>query len=158
VITHGWTVDAEGKALHKSDKNAVSPNTVVEHSGAEILRLWVTSSDYQEDMRVSQEILKRLVDAYRKLRNTARYALGNIGDFHPETDAVPEAEMLELDRWALAASRDVARKVIDAYKRFEYTSVYHSLYNYATVTLSAVYIDVLKDRLYTFAPKSPGRR
>ena len=158
VITHGWTVDGEGKAMHKSDKNAVSPNKVVEQSGAEILRLWVTSSDYQEDMRVSQEILKRLVDAYRKLRNTARYALGNLGDFDPDSDAVPEARMLEIDRWALAASREMARKVIDAYKRFEYTTVFHALYNYATVTLSNVYIDVLKDRLYTFAPKSPGRR
>jgi isoleucyl-tRNA synthetase len=158
VITHGWTVDAEGKAMHKSDRNAVSPNKVVEQSGAEILRLWVTSADYQEDMRVSPEILKRLVDAYRKLRNTARYALGNISDFDPAVDAVPEDEMLEIDRWALAASREVARRVIDAYKRFEYTTVFHSLYNYATVTLSAVYIDVLKDRLYTFAPKSKGRR
>jgi isoleucyl-tRNA synthetase len=158
VITHGWTVDGEGKKMSKSLGNGVSPNEVVDKSGAEILRLWVASSDYQEDMRVSEEILKRLVDAYRKLRNTARYALGNINDFDPETDAVAEAEMWEIDRWALAATRDVARKVVDAYRRFEYTSVYHALYNYATVTLSAVYIDILKDRLYTFAPKSRGRR
>jgi isoleucyl-tRNA synthetase len=158
VITHGWTVDGEGKAMHKSAGNAIPPNEVTDKSGAEILRLWVASSDYQEDVRLSEEILKRLVDAYRKLRNTARYALGNISDFDPETDAVAESEMWEIDRWALAATRDVARKVIDAYKRFEYTTVYHTLYNYATVTLSAMYIDILKDRLYTFAPKSVGRR
>jgi isoleucyl-tRNA synthetase len=158
VITHGWTVDGEGKAMHKSAGNAISPNEVIDKSGAEILRLWVASSDYQEDMRVSEEIFKRLVDAYRKLRNTARYALGNVSDFDPEVDAVAESEMLEIDRWALAAAREVARKVIDAYTRFEYTTVYHALYNYATVTLSAVYIDILKDRLYTFAPKSVGRR
>jgi isoleucyl-tRNA synthetase len=158
VITHGWTVDGEGKAMHKSSGNAISPNEVTDKSGAEILRLWVASSDYQEDVRLSEEILKRLVDAYRKLRNTARYALGNISDFAPEVDAVAESEMREIDRWALSATREVARKVIDAYKRFEYTTVYHTLYNYATVTLSAVYIDILKDRLYTFAPKSVGRR
>jgi isoleucyl-tRNA synthetase len=158
VITHGWTVDGEGKAMHKSAGNAISPNEVIDKSGAEILRLWVASSDYQEDVRLSEEILKRLVDAYRKLRNTARYALGNIGDFDPETDTVAESEMWEIDRWALAATRDMACKVIEAYRRFEYTTVYHTLYHYATVTLSAVYIDILKDRLYTFAPKSAGRR
>jgi isoleucyl-tRNA synthetase len=158
VITHGWTVDGEGKAMHKSAGNAISPNEVVDKSGAEILRLWVASSDYQEDMRLSEEILKRMVDAYRKLRNTARYALGNLSDFDPARDAVAESEMWEIDRWALAATREMARKVTEAYRRFEYTTVYHTLYNYATVTLSAVYIDILKDRLYTFAPKSAGRR
>ena len=158
VITHGWTVDGEGKAMHKSTGNAIPPNEVTGKLGAEILRLWVASSDYQEDVRLSQEILTRLVDAYRKLRNTARYALGNLGDFDPGQDSVSDEQMLEIDRWALAATNEVARKCIDAYRRFDYTTVYHSLYNYATVTLSAVYIDVLKDRLYTFAPKSVGRR
>jgi isoleucyl-tRNA synthetase len=158
VITHGWTVDGEGKAMHKTAGNAVSPNEVVDKSGAEILRLWVASSDYQEDVRLSQEILKRLVDAYRKLRNTARYALGNIGDFDPALDVVNEDQMWEIDRWALAVTDETSRKVIDAYRRFEYTTVYHALYNFATVTLSAVYIDILKDRLYTFAPKSVARR
>jgi isoleucyl-tRNA synthetase len=158
VITHGWTVDGEGKAMHKSTGNAISPNEVISKSGAEILRLWVASIDYQEDMRLSDEILRRLVDAYRKLRNTARYALGNIGDFDPEHDRVDESEMWEIDRWALASTREVTRKIVEAYRRFEYTTVYHTLYNYATVTLSAIYIDILKDRLYTFAPKSVGRR
>ncbi|HET9530006.1 MAG TPA: isoleucine--tRNA ligase, partial [Blastocatellia bacterium] len=158
VITHGWTVDGEGRAMHKSLGNAISPNEVIKESGAEILRLWVASSNYQEEVRLSKEILKRLVDAYRKLRNTARHALGNLYDFDPERDGVSRDEMWEIDRWALAATREVARKVIEAYKQFEYHVVYHALYNYATVTLSAVYFDILKDRLYTFAPKSVGRR
>jgi isoleucyl-tRNA synthetase len=99
-----------------------------------------------------------MVDAYRKLRNTARYALGNLSDFDPESDQVAEGDMWEIDCWALAVTREVTRKAVDSYKRFDYTTVYHALYNYATVTLSNVYIDILKDRLYTFAPKSVGRR
>lgn len=158
VITHGWTVDGEGKAMHKSTGNAIPSDEVVSKQGAEILRLWVASSDYQEDVRVSPEILNRMVDAYRKLRNTARYALGNISDFDPGADQVAEKDMWEIDRWALAVTREVTRKVVDSYKRFDYTTVYHALYNYATVTLSNIYIDILKDRLYTFAPKSVGRR
>jgi isoleucyl-tRNA synthetase len=158
VITHGWTVDGEGKAMHKSTGNAIPADEVVSKQGAEILRLWVASSDYQEDVRISPEILDRMVDAYRKLRNTARYALGNISDFDPDRDAVAEEEMWEVDRWALAVTREVTRKAVEAYRRFDYTTVYHALYNYATVTLSNVYIDILKDRLYTFAPKSAGRR
>jgi isoleucyl-tRNA synthetase len=158
VITHGWTVDGEGKAMHKSTGNAMPADEVVSKQGAEILRLWVASSDYQEDVRVSPEILNRMVDAYRKLRNTARYALGNISDFDPRSDEVAESDMWEIDRWALAVTRDVTRKAVDSYRRFDYTTVYHTLYNYATVTLSNVYIDILKDRLYTFAPRSVGRR
>jgi isoleucyl-tRNA synthetase len=158
VITHGWTVDGEGHAMHKSRGNAISPNDVADKLGAEILRLWVASSDYKEDVRLSDEILKRLVDAYRKIRNTARYALGNLFDFDPERDTVAREQMWEIDRWALALTDEVTRKVVEAYARFEYTTVYHTLYHYATVTLSAFYIDILKDRLYTFAPKSVGRR
>jgi isoleucyl-tRNA synthetase len=158
VITHGWTVDGEGHAMHKSRGNSISPNEVADKLGAEILRLWVASSDFKEDVRLSDEILKRLVDAYRKLRNTARYALGNLFDFDPERDRVAREQMWEIDRWALALTDEVTRRVVEAYKRFDYTTVYHTLYNYATVTLSAVYIDILKDRLYTFAPKSVGRR
>jgi isoleucyl-tRNA synthetase len=158
VITHGWTVDGEGKAMHKSAGNAMPADEVVSKQGAEILRLWVASSDYQEDVRVSPEILSRMVDAYRKLRNTARYALGNIGDFDPERDLVADDEMWEIDRWALAMTRALTIRVVEAYRQFEYTTVYHSLYHYATVTLSNIYIDILKDRLYTFAPKSKGRR
>jgi isoleucyl-tRNA synthetase len=158
VITHGWTVDGEGRAMHKSLGNVISPNEVINRSGAEILRLWVASSDYREDMRLSEEILARLVDAYRKMRNTARFALGNLFDFDPETDRVPRDRMWEIDRWALAATNSLARRVIAAYREFEYHAVYHLLYNYSAVTLSAIYFDILKDRLYTFAPKSEGRR
>ena len=158
VITHGWTVDGEGRAMHKSAGNAISPNEIIKASGAEILRLWVASSNYQEDVRLSEEILKRLIDAYRKVRNTARFALGNISDFDPEADSVGEDEMWEIDRWAISKTNEMAREVIEGYKKFEYHSVYHALYNYVTVTLSATYFDILKDRLYTFAPKSAGRR
>src|SRR5213596_2206504 len=158
VITHGWTVDGEGKAMHKSTGNAIPADEIVSKQGAEILRLWAASSDYQEDVRVSPEILNRMVDAYRKLRNTARYALGNISDFDPESDPVAEGDMWEIDRWALVVTREVTRKVVDSYKRFDYTTVYHVLYNYATVKLSNIYFDILKDRLYLFAPKSLGRR
>ena len=158
VITHGWTVDGDGKAMHKSHGNAISPNEIADKMGAEILRLWVASSDFKEDVRLSDEILTRLVDTYRKLRNTARYALGNIFDFNPQEDRVEHEDLWEVDRWALAATNELARKVIESYRRYEYTAVYHALYNYATVTVSNVYFDILKDRLYTFAPKSIGRR
>jgi isoleucyl-tRNA synthetase len=144
--------------MHKSTGNAMPADEVVSQQGAEILRLWVASSDYQEDVRVSPEILDRMVDAYRKLRNTARYALANISDFDPKRDQVGEDEMWEIDRWALAMTREVTLRVVEAYRGFDYTTVYHSLYHYATVTLSNIYIDILKDRLYTFAPKSVGRR
>jgi isoleucyl-tRNA synthetase len=158
VITHGWTVDGEGRAMHKSLGNAISPNEVIKSQGAEILRLWVASSNYRDDLRLSDEILKRLVDAYRKIRNTARFALGNLFDFDPASDRLSPEQMWELDRWALAATREVQRRVVEGYRRYEYHSVYHLLYHYCTVTLSAIYFDILKDRLYTFAPKSEGRR
>ena len=158
VITHGWTVDGDGKAMHKSTGNAMPSDEVVGKHGAEVLRLWVASSDYQEEVRVSTEILNRMVDAYRKLRNTARYALGNLYDFDPERDGVAEAEMCEIDRWALFVTDGFMKQVIDSYKKFDYSDVYHRIYKYATVTLSNTYFDILKDRLYTFAPKSRGRR
>ena len=160
VITHGWTVDGEGKAMHKSTGNAMPLEEVVDNHGAEVLRLWVASSDYQEEVRVSPEILDRMVDAYRKLRNTARFALGNLYDFDPERDRIAEAEMCEIDRWALFVTDGFMKQVIDSYKKFDYSDVYHRLHKYATVTLSGGegYFDILKDRLYTFAPASRGRR
>ncbi len=158
VITHGWTVDGEGKAMHKSTGNAIPSDEVVSKQGAEILRLWVASSDYQEDVRVSPEILSRMVDAYRKLRNTARFALGNLYDFDPERDRVAESDMREIDRWALSVTDGFMHQVIESYKKFDYSDVYHRLYKYATVTLSNTYFDILKDRLYTFAPASRDRR
>ncbi|MGB7924549.1 MAG: class I tRNA ligase family protein, partial [Pyrinomonadaceae bacterium] len=158
VLTHGWVVDGQGKAMHKSAGNAVSPNEVVKESGAEILRLWSASTDYTEDVRCSPEILQRVSDGYRKLRNTARFALGNLDGFDPARDALPEEELVEIDRWALAELNLVAKGVIRAYENYEFHGVYHALYNFSTVTLSARYFDIIKDRLYTAAPRSPARR
>jgi isoleucyl-tRNA synthetase len=158
LITHGWVVDGEGKQMHKSTGNAISPNEVVQKSGAEILRLWAAAVEYTEDMRCSDEILLRIVDAYRKFRNTLRYALGNLDGFNPEHDKVALAEMLELDRWALASIDKAAEKCLEGYEKFDFQTVYQTLYSFCTVTLSARYFDIIKDRLYIFAPNSPERR
>lgn len=158
VITHGWTLDAQGRAMHKSAGNAVDPNEVIKQSGAETIRLWCASSNYFDDMRASNEILQRVTDGYRKLRNTARFALGNLHGFDPATDSVPYDELEEIDRWALAELDRVVAKVMAAYQGFEFHSVYQSLFHFATVTLSARYFDIIKDRLYTFAPKNKARR
>jgi hypothetical protein len=158
VITHGWVVDGEGKQMHKSTGNAISPNEVVGKSGAEILRLWAAAVDYTQDIRCSDEILSRVVDAYRKFRNTLRYALGNLDGFNPETDSVAFAEMLETDRWALASLDEAATKVLRGYENYDFQAVYQTLYNFVTVTLSARYFDIIKDRLYIFAPNSLERR
>jgi isoleucyl-tRNA synthetase len=158
VMTYGWAVDAEGRAMHKSAGNAVSPDEVIPKLGAEVLRLWCVASNYFDDLRCSDEILQRVADGYRKLRNTARYALGNLDGFDPARDSVPETEMLEIDRWALAELDSVIAKVRAAYEAYEFHTVYHTLYDFCTVTLSARYFDILKDRLYTFAPRNPARR
>lgn len=158
VITHGWTLDAQGRAMHKSAGNAVEPDKVIKQSGAEIIRLWCASSNYFDDMRASDEILQRVTDGYRKLRNTARFALGNLHGFDPARDTVPEDELEEIDRWALAELDRVLAEVAKAYEAFEFHNVYRALYNFATVTLSARYFDIIKDRLYTFAPRNKARR
>ena len=158
VITHGWTLDAQGRAMHKSAGNAIEPEKVIKQSGAETIRLWCASSNYFDDMRGSEEILQRVTDGYRKLRNTARFALGNLYGFEPERDSVPEEEMEEIDRWALAELDRVTRKVLAAYEAYEFHNVYQALFNFATVTLSARYFDIIKDRLYTFAPRNKARR
>ena len=158
VITHGWTLDAQGRAMHKSAGNAVEPDKVIKQSGAEIIRLWCVSSNYFDDMRASDEILQRVTDAYRKVRNTARFALGNLYGFDPARDAVPDEEMEEIDRWALAELDRVLAEVAQAYEAFEFHNVYRALYNFSTVTLSARYFDIIKDRLYTFAPRNKARR
>ena len=157
VLTHGWTVDSQGKAMHKSAGNAVPPDEVIKDSGAEILRLWCASSNYFDDMRCSAEILQRVTDGYRKLRNTARFALGNLHGFDPARDSVAREHMDEIDRWALAELDALTVKVRQAYEAYEFHTVYHTLYNFATVTLSARYFDIIKDRLYTFAPRSVAR-
>jgi isoleucyl-tRNA synthetase len=158
VITHGWTLDAQGRAMHKSAGNAIEPDKVIKQSGAEIIRLWCASSNYFDDMRASDEILQRVMDGYRKLRNTARFALGNIDGFDPARDTVPFDEMEEIDRWALADLARVTKEVLAAYEAYEFHNVYRALFNFATVTLSARYFDIIKDRLYTFAPRNKARR
>ncbi len=158
LITHGWVVDGEGRQMHKSTGNAVSPNEVVNKSGAEVLRLWAAAVDYTEDMRCSDEILSRIVDAYRKFRNTLRYALSNLDGFNPEFDTVALAEMQEIDRWALAAFDVVIEKVLKGYEKYDFQTAYQTLYNFVTVTLSARYFDIIKDRLYIYAPNSVERR
>jgi len=158
VITHGWTLDAQGRAMHKSAGNAVEPDEVIRQSGAEIIRLWCVSSNYFDDMRASDEILQRVTDSYRKLRNTARFALGNLEGFDPASDSVPVEEMEEIDRWALAELNRVVARVLAAYETYEFHNVFQALYQFATVTLSARYFDIIKDRLYTFAPRNKARR
>ena len=158
IITHGWTLDAQGRAMHKSAGNAIEPDKVIQQSGAETIRLWCASSNYFDDMRASDEILQRVTDAYRKLRNTARFALGNLYGFEPARDTVPDAKMEEIDRWALAELDRVLAEVAKAYEAYEFHNVYRALYNFATVTLSARYFDIIKDRLYTFAPRNKARR
>jgi isoleucyl-tRNA synthetase len=158
VITHGWVINVQGEKMSKSQGTGISPNEVVKESGAEILRLWVASSNYQEDVRVSEEILHRISDAYRKMRNTARYALGNLDGFNPASDAVPYEEMMEIDRWALEELAMVTVRARAGYEAYEFHTVYQALYNFCTVTLSARYFDIIKDRLYTSAPRSQARR
>ncbi|MDA8124859.1 MAG: isoleucine--tRNA ligase [Deltaproteobacteria bacterium] len=158
VLTHGFVVDGEGKKMSKSVGNVIESQTIIDQYGAEILRLWVASADYTEDIRVSEEILKRLVEAYRRIRNTSRFILGNLYDFDPAKDAVPHAEMAEMDRWILHRLQEVTRRVRDAYEQYQFHMVYTTLYNFCTVDLSALYLDVLKDRLYTSKAGSPARR
>ncbi|HEY8460771.1 MAG TPA: class I tRNA ligase family protein, partial [Blastocatellia bacterium] len=158
VITNGWAVDVSGEKMSKSKGTGVDPHSVIKQSGAEILRVWCSALDYHEDVRISDEILKRISDAYRKLRNTARYCLGNLAGFDPKRDRAPFDRMMEIDRWALAKLNEVTKRVIEAYRRYEFTDVYQTLYSFATVEMSALYFDILKDRLYTYAPRSLARR
>jgi isoleucyl-tRNA synthetase len=158
VITNGWAVDVSGDKMSKSKGNVVDPHSVIKHSGAEILRVWCSALDYHDDVRISDEILKRISDAYRKLRGTARYCLSNLYDFDPKRDRVALDRMTEIDRWALAKLNEVTKRVLAAYERYEFTDVYQTLYNFTTVEVSALYFDILKDRVYTYAPRSPARR
>lgn len=149
VLTHGFVVDGEGKKYSKSAKNYVPPDEIIKKNGVEILRHWVAAEDYRDDIRFSDEILTRCVEAYRKLRNTARYLLGNLYDFDPDKDSVADSELLELDRWALSEFAKVVKKVTDAYESFEFHAVTQVLGRFSSVEMSAFYLDILKDRLYT---------
>ncbi len=156
VICNGWTLDRDGQAMSKSLGNVISPLEVIKDSGAEILRLWVASITYTEDVRLSEEILARLREAYRKIRNTQRFLLGNLWNFVPEVDSVQQLE--ELDRWALARTAWVAQRCQQAYRRFDFHVVYRTLYSFLIVDLSSFYLDVLKDRLYISPQRSQSRR
>jgi len=158
VITHGWVVDGDGKKQSKSIGNVTAPHEIIDKSGAEILRLWAAAVDYTEDVRCSDEILLRVVDAYRKMRNTLRYALGNLAEFDPASDCVEADQMLDIDLWALAGLNEVTEKVLAAYEVYDFQAAYNVLYNFCTITLSARYFDIIKDRLYIFAPRSVERR
>ncbi|MCL4402503.1 MAG: isoleucine--tRNA ligase [Acidobacteria bacterium] len=155
---NGWVLDGEGRAMHKSLGNTIEPDQVIKHHGAEIIRLWASSVDFNEDVRISETILTRLTDAYRKLRNTFRYTLGNLNDFDPARDAIPAGEMQEIDQWVLLRAGELVAKCRTWYDEFAFHKVYHAVYDFATVDLSAIYFDILKDRLYTSAPKSAARR
>jgi len=158
VLTHGFVVDGQGKAMHKSAGNVIAPEELIKSYGAEILRLWVAGEDYRDNIRLSREILQRLTEAYRRIRNTCRYVLGNLSDFDPEADAVPYAQMEELDRWALDRLQEMNERVLKAYESFEFHLVYHTLHNFCVLDLSAFYLDIIKDRLYVSSRKSPARR
>ena len=148
IVTHGWTVDGEGRAMHKSLGNAVAPDEVIKDYGADMLRLWVASADYTQDMRISKEILKQLSQAYLKIRNTARYMLGNLDGFNPETDAVAYDALQPLDKWALSRLNTLIGTVRAAFDRYEFHAAYRAIYNFCVVDMSNFYFDINKDRLY----------
>ena len=158
IITHGWTVDGEGRAMHKSLGNAVAPEEIIKDYGADMLRLWVASAEYTQDMRISKDIMKQLSEAYLKIRNTARYMLGNLAGFDPDRDQVPYAQMQALDRYALSRYNELVKTVRAAYDRYEFHAVYRAVYNFCVIDLSNLYLDVIKDRLYCEGASSPERR
>jgi len=158
VLTHGFVVDGQGKKMSKSIGNVIAPEAIIKNYGAEILRLWAASEDYRDDIKLSDDILRQLADAYRKIRNTVRFMLGNLYDFNPATDRVDDAAMGELDRWALAQFELLKKRILSAYETFEFHLVYHSLSQFCTVSLSSLYLDILKDRLYVLPAASAERR
>ncbi len=158
VLTHGFVVDGEGRKMSKSLGNVVAPDDVIGRYGAEVLRLWVAGEDYTEDIRLSEEILTHLAEAYRRIRNTCRFLLGNLADFDPARDAVPDAGLRGLDAWAMLRLHRTIERVRQAYDAYRFHLAFQALHNLCAVDLSALYLDVLKDRLYTSAADSPGRR
>ncbi len=158
VLTHGFTVDGSGKKMSKSAGNVVAPQEVIDQYGAEVLRLWVSAADYRDDIRISKEILTHLAEAYRRIRNTCRYLLGNLSDFNPDADRVADNDLLEIDRWALHRLQKLIERVEKAYDEYEFHVVFHAIHNFCAVDMSAFYLDVLKDRLYTAKQTSVQRR
>jgi len=158
VLTHGFVVDGQGRKMSKSLGNVIAPQEIYEQNGAEILRLWVASSSYNEDIRISKEVLDRLVDAYRKIRNTIRYLLSNLYDFNPEKEMLDYDDLMELDKWALNKLAGLSQSVMDHYNAYEFSKVYKSIYSFCNEDLSNFYLDILKDRLYVTAAKSRERK
>ena len=148
VLCHGWVVDEKGKQMHKSAGNGVEPSEIIRDYGADIVRLWVASSDYTVDVRAGKEIFRQLSEAYRKMRNTARFMLGNISDFDPNKDMVADDQLFEIDRWALEACNQLTATMRDAYDHYDFSRAYHALYNFCVIDMSNFYMDVIKDRLY----------
>ncbi len=158
VLTHGFTVDAEGRKMSKSLGNVIPPQEIIARLGADILRLWVAATDYTQEMTLSNEILERIADTYRRMRNTARYLLGNLDGFDPGRDLLPAGELLPLDRWALDLTAKVQTEVTAAYDEYRYLDIYQRVHHFCNIEMGAFYLDVLKDRLYTMPRRSPGRR
>src|SRR5438876_1086336 len=158
VVTHGWTLDEQGRPMSKSLGNALYPIEICEKWGADLLRLWVGSVEYQADVKMSERVMTQLSEAYRKIRNTFRFALGNLGDFNPSRDALSNDQLEEIDRWMLDRTAELVKKCREWYANYEFHRVYHAIHDYCVVDLSAFYFDVLKDRLYTKAPRNKSRR
>ena len=158
VLTHGWVVDGEGRAMHKSLGNGVDPLDMIKKYGADLVRLWVASADYQVDVRASDAIFKQLSDAYRKIRNTARFLLADLYDFNPDTDALPLNELTGIDAWIVSVMNDLIRRAREAYNSYEFHAIYHDLCDFCVVELSKLYIDITKDRVYAEQAASKARR
>ena len=161
VCTHGWVVDGQGRQMHKSLGNQIFPEEIIKDFGADVLRLWVASLDYHNDIRVSKDMLKQLSESYRKIRNTARYILGNLGDskgFNPDTEMVSLDKLSELDRWALAKLDGVIEKVRASYEAMDYYLAYHAIISFCVVDMSNFYLDIVKDTLYCSAADAPERK
>jgi isoleucyl-tRNA synthetase len=158
VVTHGWTLDEQGRPMSKSLGNTLYPIEICERWGADLLRLWVASVEYQADVKMSERVMTQLSEAYRKIRNTFRYGLSNLFDFDPSRDALPNDQLEEFDRWVLERTADLVKKCREWYASYDFHRVYHAIHDYCVVDLSAFYYDVLKDRLYTRAAKNKSRR
>jgi isoleucyl-tRNA synthetase len=158
VLTHGFTVDEQGRKMSKSLGNVIAPQQVLKTLGADVMRLWVAASDYSGEIAISDNLLKRMADAYRRIRNTARYLLGSLHGFDPARDAVAPDRLLAVDRWAVESARLLQAEIAAAYQGTQFHLVYHKLHNYCVVDLGGLYLDLLKDRLYTMPARSLGRR
>ena len=158
VLTHGFVVDGEGRKMSKSVGNTVAPSDIIDVYGADVMRLWVSSADYQGDVRLSKDIVKQLSEVYRKIRDTFRFLLGNLDDFNPNTDKVAYADMSEFDQWALLRLEEVRNKVTEAYENYEFHILYHTIHNFCTVDLSSIYLDIMKDIMYAESANNQARR